>query len=161
FFFFFQAEDGIRDRTVTGVQTCGLPICRLWPGREAAGAKDGGPAFASGCAAGTAGRGRCSGHRHLPSAYCRHAKPASRRCALNAMRERTAILFSTVLIAVLAVCAQQAPSAAEQENAQAITPKITFTFNWTSANPQFFKLEVDSTGRAAYNSQSSKDDSQP
>src|SRR6266516_5345261 len=28
FFFFFQAEDGIRDRTVTGVQTCALPICR-------------------------------------------------------------------------------------------------------------------------------------
>src|SRR5438094_8031725 len=25
-FFFFQAEDGIRDRTVTGVQTCDLPI---------------------------------------------------------------------------------------------------------------------------------------
>src|SRR6266704_4792200 len=28
FFFFFQAEDGIRDRNVTGVQTCALPI---WP----------------------------------------------------------------------------------------------------------------------------------
>src|SRR2546430_5533680 len=28
FFFFFQAEDGIRDLTVTGVQTCALPICR-------------------------------------------------------------------------------------------------------------------------------------
>src|SRR5688572_32217662 len=27
FFFFFQAEDGIRDLTVTGVQTCALPIC--------------------------------------------------------------------------------------------------------------------------------------
>src|SRR6266542_3404889 len=26
FFFFFQAEDGIRDATVTGVQTCALPI---------------------------------------------------------------------------------------------------------------------------------------
>src|SRR5207245_6384322 len=26
-FFFFQAEDGIRDATVTGVQTCALPIC--------------------------------------------------------------------------------------------------------------------------------------
>src|SRR5690242_21066585 len=26
FFFFFQAEDGIRDRHVTGVQTCALPI---------------------------------------------------------------------------------------------------------------------------------------
>src|SRR5256886_11565727 len=30
-FFFFQAEDGIRDLTVTGVQTCALPI--LMPGR--------------------------------------------------------------------------------------------------------------------------------
>src|SRR5699024_5597078 len=31
--FFFQAEDGIRDRNVTGVQTCALPIscCRGWP----------------------------------------------------------------------------------------------------------------------------------
>src|SRR5260221_8454531 len=27
-FFFFQAEDGIRDHCVTGVQTCALPICR-------------------------------------------------------------------------------------------------------------------------------------
>src|SRR5256885_7523604 len=38
-FFFFQAEDGIRDYKVTGVQTCALPICSvaiavayvLWP----------------------------------------------------------------------------------------------------------------------------------
>src|SRR5438094_7509923 len=49
FFFFFQAEDGIRDRTVTGVQTCALPIygirvrfsrmerfmCRCWMIRRA------------------------------------------------------------------------------------------------------------------------------
>src|SRR2546430_5905746 len=37
-FFFFQAEDGIRDLTVTGVQTCALPICNLggvWAGRHA------------------------------------------------------------------------------------------------------------------------------
>src|SRR2546430_12203783 len=27
-YFFFQAEDGIRDLTVTGVQTCALPIYR-------------------------------------------------------------------------------------------------------------------------------------
>src|SRR2546425_9885912 len=27
-FFFFQAEDGIRDKLVTGVQTCALPIWR-------------------------------------------------------------------------------------------------------------------------------------
>src|SRR2546425_7179030 len=32
-FFFFQAEDGIRDKLVTGVQTCALPIwdTRGWP----------------------------------------------------------------------------------------------------------------------------------
>src|SRR5438105_9304312 len=30
FFFFFQAEDGIRDPLVTGVQTCALPISPLW-----------------------------------------------------------------------------------------------------------------------------------
>src|SRR5260370_41392733 len=29
-FFFFQAEDGIRDSSVTGVQTCALPISSLW-----------------------------------------------------------------------------------------------------------------------------------
>src|SRR2546425_9789238 len=38
-FFFFQAEDGIRDKLVTGVQTCALPICRrrtaVIPGRDA------------------------------------------------------------------------------------------------------------------------------
>src|SRR2546425_1381898 len=28
-FFFFQAEDGIRDKLVTGVQTCALPIYRI------------------------------------------------------------------------------------------------------------------------------------
>src|SRR2546430_12783712 len=30
-FFFFQAEDGIRDLTVTGVQTCALPISQEPP----------------------------------------------------------------------------------------------------------------------------------
>src|SRR2546422_4665359 len=30
-FFFFQAEDGIRDVAVTGVQTCALPICSSQP----------------------------------------------------------------------------------------------------------------------------------
>src|SRR5260370_2241596 len=32
FFFFFQAEDGIRDSSVTGVQTCALPISNRPPG---------------------------------------------------------------------------------------------------------------------------------
>src|SRR5256885_3022370 len=37
FFFFFQAEDGIRDYKVTGVQTCALPI---YPAAAAAGRFD-------------------------------------------------------------------------------------------------------------------------
>src|SRR5256885_4208926 len=35
FFFFFQAEDGIRDYKVTGVQTCALPISWTSMGQEA------------------------------------------------------------------------------------------------------------------------------
>src|SRR2546425_8811043 len=34
FFFFFQAEDGIRDKLVTGVQTCALPISGAPVSRE-------------------------------------------------------------------------------------------------------------------------------
>src|SRR2546430_3855350 len=32
--FFFQAEDGIRDLTVTGVQTCALPILEIGRGAQ-------------------------------------------------------------------------------------------------------------------------------
>src|SRR5256885_8628461 len=49
-FFFFQAEDGIRDYKVTGVQTCALPIfCRpvppraAWPGPAPARPSSGAP----------------------------------------------------------------------------------------------------------------------
>src|SRR2546430_4305979 len=38
-FFFFQAEDGIRDLTVTGVQTCALPISARSAG-DASAARD-------------------------------------------------------------------------------------------------------------------------
>src|SRR5262249_57406555 len=41
FCFFFKAEDGIRDWSVTGVQTCALPICeRQIPVGDAAKAWD-------------------------------------------------------------------------------------------------------------------------
>src|SRR2546430_7695556 len=50
-FFFFQAEDGIRDLTVTGVQTCALPICTL---------ASTGRVVLAGTAAATAARPSCS-----------------------------------------------------------------------------------------------------
>src|SRR5204863_5363387 len=40
-FFFFQAEDGIRDLYVTGVQTCALPICSDVGGLQAVRGADG------------------------------------------------------------------------------------------------------------------------
>src|SRR5208282_5385970 len=40
-FFFFQAEDGIRDATVTGVQTCALPIFAVVDGGSAGGRNGG------------------------------------------------------------------------------------------------------------------------
>src|SRR5207248_5470326 len=49
--FFFQAEDGIRDRTVTGVQTCALPILerrsRAAPAASRAGAECAAPSRAT------------------------------------------------------------------------------------------------------------------
>src|SRR5690625_6486880 len=48
FFFFFQAEDGIRDGHVTGVQTCALPIsstCVAWATTES----DREPSSGDGC----------------------------------------------------------------------------------------------------------------
>src|SRR2546427_7883114 len=59
-FFFFQAEDGIRDLTVTGVQTCALPI---WPRAALAGAEKG----SAGLCAGPPGR-RWRGRPGRPAA---------------------------------------------------------------------------------------------
>src|SRR5688572_32459094 len=71
FFFFFQAEDGIRDLTVTGVQTCALPIC----GFEVRGRPTGptvscaGPLHArGGCPQRALCRGGSGRHRNHPRA---------------------------------------------------------------------------------------------
>src|SRR4051794_41891114 len=64
-FFFFQAEDGIRDGRVTGVQTCALPISRPVV-----------PAAPPPARAGTTGRGARRGARRA-GAHARgtHADP--------------------------------------------------------------------------------------
>src|SRR2546430_12413938 len=70
FLFFFQAEDGIRDLTVTGVQTCALPI-----------------SSGSGRRARAPGGGRGAGSARMPrQGRAVTRAPASRREALSARR---------------------------------------------------------------------------
>src|SRR5256884_6796220 len=68
FFFFFQAEDGIRDVAVTGVQTCALPIFRAMA-VPAAVVRDGGTISAVGAfvemAAKCGGTTPLNGSQHL------------------------------------------------------------------------------------------------
>src|SRR2546429_7327835 len=68
-FFFFQAEDGIRDVAVTGVQTCALPIC-----------SPGGP-----CAARWHGAGTAPGP-YCPAASDHARAPRRNRDTARAMR---------------------------------------------------------------------------
>src|SRR5207244_9116013 len=62
-FFFFQAEDGIRDDLVTGVQTCALPIWVLPGGARAVGGEVVGRAHGDGVS-GAGPHGLA--HRHAP-----------------------------------------------------------------------------------------------
>src|SRR6266498_2108939 len=85
FVFFFQAEDGIRDADVTGVQTCALPI---WPGLRAVGepraqdraelprgaGRPAGPGRPPGCLTGIRLSFRIYGSRIVPDE--RHARPS-------------------------------------------------------------------------------------
>src|SRR2546430_12908673 len=73
-FFFFQAEDGIRDLTVTGVQTCALPIWaagRPVPRRRSC--------AASAAATARAGSGRPPGARPRPGWRVRPRPPGLRQ----------------------------------------------------------------------------------
>src|SRR2546427_9517642 len=76
-FFFFQAEDGIRDLTVTGVQTCALPISSEQPILYPTGSPEGRTARQ----ARTRRRWRSGGHR-------RSASASGRRCSLRSARRR-------------------------------------------------------------------------
>src|SRR5690625_1449941 len=67
-FFFFQAEDGIRDGHVTGVQTCALPISRARRGcPEPRRPSRGGPVAVRGRSPASARYGRWCLHR--PGGY--------------------------------------------------------------------------------------------
>src|SRR5699024_10836146 len=98
--FFFQAEDGIRDRNVTGVQTCALPILQgrsgalrvgAWMTRAVArvmDARDGrdGDDACYACPVSAGGTYRpfpMLDRRRRPRARCRHRAPAMVRLGLR------------------------------------------------------------------------------
>src|SRR2546425_2348431 len=91
FFFFFQAEDGIRDKLVTGVQTCALPICFR----------------RSGSAAGRIGAGGATPRRSsmtlmsdiLANILSKYSKRAGRFLATTIMRRGMAPLRQDVVLA--------------------------------------------------------------
>src|SRR5947207_4948367 len=78
-FFFFQAEDGIRDHCVTGVQTCALPISARGPpcapARGACGGRRGGSGAAGGSRP-SSGGGR--GARRASRGWASRRRPARR-----------------------------------------------------------------------------------
>src|SRR5258708_20261736 len=75
--FFFQAEDGIRDDLVTGVQTCALPIW-LPSGGRAPGPR---AAPARRAPAPPGSSGRCAGSRPVPGPAPNWPRPRHRRAA--------------------------------------------------------------------------------
>src|SRR6266540_6156516 len=77
FFFFFQAEDGIRDRDVTGVQTCALPIL-------AAGIKEH-PLDLLRTGPDRFGNGIQAGKNHFDSGFLILLREAALRCAARVL----------------------------------------------------------------------------
>src|SRR2546430_8735300 len=78
FVFFFQAEDGIRDLTVTGVQTCALPISCAEPNQRVEG-----PACSCPSSEGSSARGppeRAGSFRRVSAAK------ATRTCVFRVRR---------------------------------------------------------------------------
>src|SRR5690606_39671159 len=82
--FFFQAEDGIRDFHVTGVQTCALPIYRA-PALRALAARRVHRARPLGPALGRAGQGRTG-----PVAHRARPRPGAARSGLGPARSGAA-----------------------------------------------------------------------
>src|SRR5690606_39798426 len=94
YYFFFQAEDGIRDFHVTGVQTCALPICSGEQGRQLHGV----PATASRCRA----RARQPEISSIASTACPFGletfgrQPVTQQIGRASCRERVKIAVSSV-----------------------------------------------------------------
>src|SRR5437867_7730924 len=89
FFFFFQAEDGIRDRTETGVQTCALPIFSCGSARAARSSRSAAAFHPPTAAARSARGGGPAGVGAVPGSPARRkSAAASGRARHSASRDR-------------------------------------------------------------------------
>src|SRR2546429_2997921 len=119
--FFFQAEDGIRDVAVTGVQTCALPIFR--DGFERVAGKAGGlPGTRSGALRTVCGRGRVGGRLgearprpQIPSHPAAQRKnPQRRESALRQDRKSTRLNSSHGYISYAVFCLKKKKKTIQQ-----------------------------------------------
>src|ERR1041384_6043817 len=101
-FLFFQAEDGIRDKLVTGVQTCALPISRSRPAGSAA------PKCCRCRSAGSRCRRRCA--LGAPGPVWRHPPPPTETQLATGPHQL--VSQSPAMLAVYRTVAQVAPSTA-------------------------------------------------
>src|SRR5256884_8692896 len=103
--FFFQAEDGIRDVAVTGVQTCALPIFPEYRRESRDGSRSGHRNSSMGSRNGT---GRDADFPIRPGTVCKGLKTQAsqipKRCGTS--WEAVGIVFSTILAIVPAVPAR-------------------------------------------------------
>src|SRR2546428_829375 len=102
--FFFQAEDGIRDLIVTGVQTCALPICEV-----------AGPATSRGRSASP----RATTARISPAASSRSSRPTARATSVSPRVRASASPVPSVY-----ACASGSPTApSSPAEHDAVTPR--------------------------------------
>src|SRR5207244_8480750 len=92
---FFQAEDGIRDDLVTGVQTCALPICEAYgvrgavPGEECRAERADPIGFVRAPSKGNRCRELCFDHTHLLREPHRDVRSEERRVGKERRRRRS------------------------------------------------------------------------
>src|SRR5205809_3392100 len=98
YFFFFQAEDGIRDVAVTGVQTCALPI---WSARSiGAGRGERVPAGRGprgGAGAGAEGDADRPDDRDAGGLAFRRFRPHASRAAAPRRRRMSSVILASII----------------------------------------------------------------
>src|SRR2546429_5354072 len=131
-FFFFQAEDGIRDVAVTGVQTCALPICTACAAGEACTAAAA-PIGAEGAVpAGFGGGGFAAAPLPAAAAAALTSSPSSANTAMSVLTGTSGVPSGTTILASV-------PSSTASYSIVALSVSISaMTSPGLTLSPSFF-----------------------